>query len=245
MEVPGGSENKGFVCLFEAVGTAILILGINMSGGNALCVGLFLLMGIAMLGPISGGHFNPAVSLGVLFKEGKTENMGFFFLIMLSQVGGALAGVLISALTQFHNPDTDRMEPGFAKLCPGEGLAAVGDDGNLLCEPASPRAALTMFVAEALATFLFVSVVLSVKYVHKGPDEAKFFMVVVTLVALATAIGPISGAAINPAIGFVQPVFQNIMQQAGVEEGDNIATSASMWISIIGPFAGALLAAAW
>lgn len=72
MEVPGGIENKLVVCLCEMMGTAALLLAVNLgntSSNTPICVGLTVFGMAQMFGPISGGHFNPAVTLGMFIKE--------------------------------------------------------------------------------------------------------------------------------------------------------------------------------
>ena len=106
MEVPGGKDNKGFVCLFEAFGAALLIFTVNGTATNAfppIGVGLALFAGVNMFGDVSGGHFNPAVSLAVFVKEGTEkmgDNIGFMIMIWMSQILGCIFGVLLVAGTQ-------------------------------------------------------------------------------------------------------------------------------------------------
>ena len=86
MEVEGGSERKGTVVLCEMFGTALFIYGILVSRGDAIAVPLSLFASILIFGNITGGHFNPAVSFGVLISSGRTKtksNFVFFILIVL------------------------------------------------------------------------------------------------------------------------------------------------------------------
>ena len=64
-------------------------------------------------------------------------------------------------------------------------------------------AAFNMVLAEALATFLLASVILSVKYFHRGPDVLKAFAIGTCLLGMICMIHDISGAAINPCVGLV------------------------------------------
>ena len=57
--------------MYEALGTAILLCIYNMTGGKSEGLGIGLFIGVAVLGPVSGGHFNPAVTLAVFIKERK------------------------------------------------------------------------------------------------------------------------------------------------------------------------------
>lgn len=74
MEVPGGNNNTVFVLISELIGTAFLMMAINwgsVSGKTAECAGFAVFMLIQLFGQVSGGHFNPAVTLAMLFKLGK------------------------------------------------------------------------------------------------------------------------------------------------------------------------------
>ena len=81
MEVKGGWENKGYVLLFEMIGTANLLYAINSSAANnhgnwlPFAVGLTIFGNICIFGEVTGGHFNPAVTIGVLIAEGR-KNLG-------------------------------------------------------------------------------------------------------------------------------------------------------------------------
>lgn len=95
MEVPNGKDNQFLVALYELLGTAALTSAIIMSGGNLLGVVLTFLCLLQLLGPISGGHMNPAVSVGVFIKEGKKANVLLLAKIILAQTLGAALGILI------------------------------------------------------------------------------------------------------------------------------------------------------
>jgi glycerol uptake facilitator-like aquaporin len=91
----------------EALGTALLlvsvvasgIMGENLAGGNvaiallanAIATGCMLFVIITVLGPISGAHFNPAVSLAFALRgELSWSDFGIYVLV---QVGGGILGV--------------------------------------------------------------------------------------------------------------------------------------------------------
>ena len=170
--------------LAEAIGTFVLVgmgsLGIlatgALPGSPALVViptgfGLGLLAAIAIGGHVSGGHFNPAVTLGALLdKRIDAMNAGGY---VVAQVLGAIAasGIILAISNQATVAGT-RNVPG----------AAVGDG--------------TAFTVEVVLTAVFVAVILSVT--KKAADHA---MIVIPLTLLAIhAVGiPFSGASVNPA----------------------------------------------
>ena len=67
MEVKGGKDNKVSVCLHEAFGTMLLLLAVNLgaAGGQAEAVCITIFVAFVIAGPVSGGHLNPAVTIGV------------------------------------------------------------------------------------------------------------------------------------------------------------------------------------
>jgi aquaporin Z len=96
MEISGGKEFKGKVCIAEIIGTFILTVAVNYgvkSGGTAPALAQFA--DCLLIGPISNAHINPAVTIGVLLTKGITrENSIFTLLIWMSQFIGATLGVL-------------------------------------------------------------------------------------------------------------------------------------------------------
>lgn len=197
MEVPGGPENKLLVCLYEFLGTALLLIGINLTQGSNIGIGLILVSALSLYDRVSGGHFNPALTIGVFIKEGKVANLLLFAMIIVSQILGATLGVFVAYGCQYLNKDSNTLVPGIAVLCPNQLLSKD------LCTLTDGKAAISCLIAETTATFVLVSVILGVKYYHQGPNEIKFFLIGLTLCGLITAIGPITGASINPAVGLV------------------------------------------
>jgi len=106
MEVPGGSQKKPLVATYELIGTALFVYIIIMSGGDSIGIPLALFAMIIILGGVTGGHFNPAVTLGVYIHEGKwAENAGFAILIAAFQIIGGLMGMMFASFTLSANID--------------------------------------------------------------------------------------------------------------------------------------------
>ena len=126
--------------LAEAMGTALLVATVVGSGimaekltrdvalallGNALPTGAILVVLISILGPISGAHFNPAVTLVFALRRelGKGEALTY----VLAQVIGGIIGTML-AHAMFGLPVWEaslKMRTGSAQWL-AEGLAAFG-----------------------------------------------------------------------------------------------------------------------
>ena len=114
----------------EFLGTALLLTAVvgsgimaeRLSGGNtglallanSLATGAALFVLITILGPISGAHFNPAVTLVIRMKQAISTRDAVFYAI--AQVAGGIAGVLVTHvmfnLTAFQTSVTARTGVG-------------------------------------------------------------------------------------------------------------------------------------
>jgi len=63
-------KDKMIICFYEFLGTAMLLLGYNFTSAG-LAVGFNLFVGILLAGKVSGGMFNPAVTLAVYTEQAK------------------------------------------------------------------------------------------------------------------------------------------------------------------------------
>ncbi len=124
----------------EGLGTALLVATVVGSGimaetltkdvalallGNTLPTGAILVVLITILGPISGAHFNPAVTL--VFALKRELSVGTGLLYVLAQIAGGLVGA-ITAHLMFALPMLDaslKVRTGGAQWF-SEGIAAFG-----------------------------------------------------------------------------------------------------------------------
>jgi len=211
MEVPGGSRNKLWVLVSELLGTAFLTAALNWggcSGGEPICVGLAIFIMAQVFGPISGGHFNPAVTIAVLIKHRHEKCLPavvYTFLIIVAQTFGAMLGCAISLMGFPLSAQKDNKLPMagghyLTQLCPANGC---NDGGKLMGQT---------FLVEFIMTFLFVAFVVQIVK-HNGAKDVPLNAAAIGIAlytCLQTSQG-ISGGCLNPAIGMVQPGFQKIM----------------------------------
>lgn len=139
----------------------------------ALGFGLALLVGLYAFGEVSGGHFNPAVSLGALIDQ--RIDLGTFVMYAIAQVAGAiLAGLTLAAAI------SQRFVASTATL-PGTGVSAWD-----------------AFFLEILFTAFFVAVILKVT-ASKNNAVTAFLGISLTLVAIHLAAVTLTGSSVNPA----------------------------------------------
>lgn len=169
----------------ELLGAFFLVLVIGMSG-DPIAIGCVLMVMVYMGAHISGAHYNPAVTLGILLL-GKTDT-GEALKYMAAQVSGAfLAGLLVWWMTGTT-----------FVLAPGAGFTV-----------------LQILVAEFLFTFALVLVLMNVAVSDATAGNSYYgFAIGFTVLAGAYAVGPISGGAFNPAVG-LGPAFVNTMTGNG------------------------------
>jgi aquaporin Z len=74
----------------EYIGTFFFVLAIFASAGNPLIIGAALALVIFLIASISGGHVNPAVSLG-MYMNGSINPMNLFSYVFAQLLGGASA----------------------------------------------------------------------------------------------------------------------------------------------------------
>jgi aquaporin Z len=191
--------------------TAIDVLGIAFAFGLAI---------VAMaygIGPVSGCHVNPAVSLGV-YCAGRMS-MQDMIAYWVAQVLGALAGAAVLAL----------ILSGKASGWTG-GLGQNGWGAGYLGE----YNLLSAFVFEVVATFLFLVCILGVT--QKGaPSHLAGLAIGLTLTAIHIVGINVTGVSVNPA---------RSLGPAIVGAGSNPGALAQVWLFIVAPLIGGAVAGA-
>jgi len=88
--------------MLECLGTGTLVYAINMTGVHPIGIPMMLFVILMAIGPISGGHVNPAVTAGVYvikYKDWKV-NLLWGLLYLAAEFSGALLGVVMVGLSE-------------------------------------------------------------------------------------------------------------------------------------------------
>jgi aquaporin NIP len=190
---------------FSGIAAAVNLPGSIAPAGVAAGFGLGLGLMIAAFGQISGGHFNPAVTFGLaVARKFPTAAVIPYWIAQL--IGGFIA-VLVAVII-YTNEIKDSLVTN-----PGQG---VSDWRAML--------------AELVAVFLFVSVIITVATDDTAPWKGVIAPIAIGgfIFTAAITIGPTSGGSFNPARSIDPAIW-------AVEFGN-------LWIYIVGPLVGAFFA---
>lgn len=191
----------------ELVGTFFLVLTVVTAAGQgavlaAVGIGSALMVMVYATGHISGGHLNPAVSLAAVVRG--RLGVGDLVPYWAAQVAGGLLAALV----------------GMWLVDVPQASALEGD------------AIWKAFVAELLFTFALAFVVLNVATSKDHPGNDFYGLAIgFTVLAGAVAVGPVSGAAFNPAVALGMAL-------------SGLLAWASIWVYLVACLLGGALAGA-
>jgi MIP family channel proteins len=189
-----------FALVFFGAGSICADRHLQTSGGIGL-LGIALAHGLAMaimvsaLGHISGGHFNPAISIGFWVTK-RIGTLDAFLYWAAQLLGGIAAAFLLKS------------------VIPEETWRAVS-----LGTPALLRdfPALSAIVLEAVASFFLVLVFFATAVDDRGTFRAiAGFGIGLTITLGILVIGPFTGAAMNPARAFGPALASNHWTNWGI-----------------------------
>jgi aquaporin TIP len=183
----------------EFVGTFTLIFiggGAGAISGNdivavALANGLAIGIMVSNFGHISGGLFNPAITLGFLSTRRITPRLAVMYWV--AQFGGAViaAGILRWLI---HKPKFDRAIPSVHLIGAGRG-----------------------FVLEAIMTFFLVVAVFATAVDPRGAFKSIAGLAIGLTISIDVLFGgPLTGAAMNPARAFGPELIGNFWGSAWI-----------------------------
>jgi aquaporin Z len=196
--------------LTELVGVFVFMTVIALSGPIGplapLAIGLALMAMIYMGGHISGGQYNPAVSLGLFLRH--VIDARTMVAYWVTQVIAATLAFWFGYAISGHTPG---LHPGA-----GVGWAAA-------------------LAAEVAFTTALAVVALNTSATKETAGNSFYGLAIgMTVAAGAFAVGPISGAAFNPALG---------VGATAVAAFAGHGSWSDLWLYIVGPLAGAAIGA--
>jgi aquaporin Z len=207
--VLGGCGSAVLAAKFPEVGIGLL--------GVALAFGLTVLTMVYALGYVSGGHFNPAVTVGIAvsgrFPAGEVGPY------VITQVIAAIAAAAVLKLIASGAPHFDLVASGFA----ANGYGAHSPGGYSL---------LAAFVTELVLTFGFLIVILGATD-PRAPAGFGALAVGLALTLIHLISIPVTNTSVNPARSTGPALF---VGGWAIEQ---------LWLFWIAPILGAALAGAF
>ena len=206
-----------------AVGAATLSFGFKIAGAStssgivmtAFTFGLVLLALVYTIGPISGCHVNPAVTMGFVVSRRMTlaDAIGYW---IAQFAGGIVGAIILWAIFQGA--------PNYSRKTTGLGADGWGKQSMIGLNAGGA------FAAEVVLTFLFVLVVLSAtSYVASANFAGLAVGMALTAVHLFGI--PLTGTSVNPA---------RSLGPAIIVGGDALN---QVWLFIVAPLVGGAIAA--
>lgn len=208
----------------EFIGTFTLVLigcgSAVIAGADIGLTGISFAFGLALIamaygiGPVSGCHINPAVSLGMVAAGRMTMPEAIKYII--AQIAGAIAAAAVLLIIVTGKADYSVADNGLGQN--GWGAGYLGE-----------YSLLAAFVFELVATFLFMVVILGATGAG-APASIAGLAIGLALVAIHLVGINVTGVSVNPARSIGPALF------AGT------GALAQLWLFILAPTIGAVLA---
>jgi len=209
----------------ELIGTfALVLIGCGSAviagshigfAGIAFAFGLTVLVMVYAIGPISGCHINPAITIGMLTvgKISARDSVGYIIAQCIGAIIGAAVLLLIAS----------------GKLGYAININGLGQNGYGIHSP-DQYSLLACFVAEFILTFLFLMVIFGSTHKH-APQGFAGLAIGFSLVLIHLTGIPITGTSVNPA------------RSLGPALLIGSAALSQLWLFIVAPILGAIFAA--
>ena len=205
-----------FVLVFAGLGTAVIAGGKVGNVGVAMAFGLSLMAMAYSVGPISGCHLNPAVTLGMIVsgRMPAKEAIGYW-------VAQCLGAIIACGIILF-----------IAMGAPGGSMASLAGAANGFGDHSPTNYSMAAsFVAEMFLTMLLVFTVLSATD-DRAPAGFAGIPIGLILTTIILAGIPVTNGSFNPARSIGPAVF---VRGWALEQ---------LWLFIVAPLAGGVIAAA-
>lgn len=204
-----------FALVFIGCGSAVIAGSHIGFAGIAFAFGLTVLVMVYAIGPISGCHINPAITIGMLTagKISPRDSVGYIIAQCIGAIIGAAMLLLIASGRAGYAID----------------INGLGQNGYGLHSP-DQYSLLACFVAEFILTFLFLMVIFG--STHKNAPQGFAGLAIGFSLVLIHLVGiPITGTSVNPA------------RSLGPALLAGSAALSQLWLFIVAPILGAIFSA--
>ncbi len=206
-----------FMLMSSVLGAAFYSFGAKAGAagilGVALSIGLTVMALARSIGHISGGHYNPAVTIGLV--AGGRFDMGDAFGYIVAQCLGALASCFVFTLVGNTG-----------------GTFAANGYGELSMMGSSMQ---SVFILELVLTAFFLLVIMGSTRKGSAPGFAPL-AIGMTLTAIHLMAIPVSNASVNPARSLGSAVFSSLY-------GTSDVALSQLWLFWVAPILGAVIGA--
>ncbi|MGH2728458.1 MAG: MIP family channel protein [Actinomycetota bacterium] len=203
-----------FALIFIGAGSVVTsLLGASNLVGVALAHGLVIAVMVSAVGHVSGGHFNPAVTISawITQKIKASDAIGY---VIAQLAGGAAGAFLLKAALGASLVDNPQVDYGVPKVLTGQVSISSGK----------------AVLIEAVLTFFLVWVIFATAVDPEGAFNKVAGLAIGFTITLDILFGgPFTGAAMNPARHFGPALASGFW--------DN------WWVYWVGPIAGGIVAA--
>ncbi|MFV2118968.1 MIP/aquaporin family protein [Streptomyces sp. Act-28] len=235
----------------EIIGTAVLIL---LGGGVVAAVvlkhskarnagwpaitfgwGFAVMTAVYMTGSLSGAHLNPAVTVGIAFKDGDWGDVPFY---LAGQLLGAMIGAALVWVAYYGHFRAHLTDPEIVPQPVGEGPGPVL---GVFSTGPEIRNVWQNLATEIIGTVVLVLAVLTqgLNDDGKGLNVLGGLIVALVVVGIGLSLGGPTGYAINPARDLGPRIVHALLplpNKGGSDWG-------YAWIPVVGPLIGAAAAA--
>jgi glycerol uptake facilitator protein len=240
--------SNGDIFVGEIIGTAILILfgagvcaAVTLRFSKARAAGWVVIAfgwGFAVLAgaytaaPLSGGHLNPAVTIGIAVDTGDWDQVWVY---LLGQMVGAMLGAVLAYLVYFAQFQANVRQTGATEGTADEPTPTLGIFSTIP-EIRSPVANL---VTEVIATVGLVLPILAFGLTEGlGQSGTTVLIVSLLVVGIGLSLGGPTGYAINPARDLGPRIVHTFLPIPNKGTSD----WGYAWVPVVGPLIGGVLA---
>jgi aquaporin Z len=204
-----------FVLVLVGCGSAVIAGGNIGFLGIAFAFGVSVLVMVYTIGPISGCHINPAITIS-MFVIGKINAKDTLFYVIFQIIGAIIGAGILYIIANGHE--------GYSVTVNG-----LGQNGYGIHSPGN-YSMISGIVAEVVFTAVFLFVILG--STHKNaPSGFAGIAIGLSLFLIHIVVIPITGTSVNPARSIGPALFVG---------GDALA---QLWVFIVAPIVGGIIGA--